>query len=131
MDQADAPGLVRVGVGLGGGAVGGPAGVADADGPGDRISRQDGLQLADLALGATALDAPAVLHGDAGGIIAAILQPLQAVDQARDDGAGSGDADDAAHEVCSDKVRVASAFARGREYGVSEEVRPPPCDPRI
>ncbi|MNJ33041.1 hypothetical protein D3C77_277200 [compost metagenome] len=131
VDQADAPGLVRVGVGLGGGAVGGPAGVADADGPGHRVGGEHRLQLADLALGAAALDAPAVLHGDAGGVIAPILQPLQAVDQARDDGAGSGDADDAAHEVCSDKVRVASAFARGREYGVSEEVRPPPCDPRI
>ncbi|MNT26274.1 hypothetical protein D3C72_1618360 [compost metagenome] len=117
MDQADAAGLVRVGVGGGRRAVGGPAGVADADGPGQRVGGQHGLQLADLALGAAAFDAAVDDGGDAGGVIAAVLQPLQAVDQTGDDGACARDADDAAHEVCSGEGAKRSRFARGRRKG--------------
>ncbi|MNT56625.1 hypothetical protein D3C72_1939390 [compost metagenome] len=114
MDQADAAGLVRVGVGGRGRAVGGPAGVADADGPAQGLDGQDGFQLADLALGAAAFDAAVNHGGDAGGIIAAILQPLQAVDQAGNDGACARDADDAAHMVCSGEGAGRSRFARRR-----------------
>ncbi|MNE37016.1 hypothetical protein D3C80_1308540 [compost metagenome] len=114
VDQADAAGLVRVGVGGRGGAVGGPAGVADADGPGQGFGGQDGLQFADLALGAAALDAAVDDGGDAGGIIAAVFQPLQAVDQTGNDGACARDADDAAHMVCSGEGAGRSRFARRR-----------------
>ncbi|MNC31680.1 hypothetical protein D3C75_800080 [compost metagenome] len=76
VDQADAAGLVRVGVGGRGRAVGGPAGVTDADGPAQGLGGQDGFQFADLALGAAAFDAAVDDGGDPGGVIAAVLQPL-------------------------------------------------------
>ena len=95
--QRHAPGLVRVGVGGGRGAVGGPAGMADADRGLHRVLGQDGLQIADLALAAAAFDMAVDHGGDPGGIIAAVFQPLQAVDQTGNDGAVSRDADDAAH----------------------------------
>ncbi|MNT21276.1 hypothetical protein D3C72_1566110 [compost metagenome] len=117
VDQADAAGLVRVGVGGGRGAVGGPAGVADADCARQRFGGQDGFQFADLALGAAAFDATVHDGGDPGGIIAAIFQTLQAVDQTGNDGARARDADDAAHEVCSDKGARRSRFARDRRKG--------------
>ena len=47
-------GGVRMGVGLGRLAVGRPAGVADADGAGERLSREPVFEIAQLALGAPA-----------------------------------------------------------------------------
>ncbi|MNT21274.1 hypothetical protein D3C72_1566090 [compost metagenome] len=117
MDQADAASLVRMGVGRGRSAVGGPAGVTDADGSGQGFGGQHGLQFADLALGAAALDAAVDDGRDPGGVIAAVLQPLQAVDQTGDDGACARNADDAAHEVCSGEGAKRSRFARGRRKG--------------
>ena len=49
------------------------------------------------ALGAATLDRAVDDRGHSGGVVAAVLQPLQAVDQAGNDGAVAGDADDAAH----------------------------------
>jgi hypothetical protein len=103
--QRHPPGLVRVGVFGVGGAVGGPAGVADADrrdagGAGQGIGGQHRLQLRDLALGATPGSAAVDHRGDASGVIAAVLQPLEAVDQAGNRRALAGDADDPAHAVC-------------------------------
>ncbi len=42
---------------------------------------EHGLQLADLALGAAAFDLAVDHGGDAGGIVAPVFQPLQAIDQ--------------------------------------------------
>src|SRR5205085_12314608 len=82
---------------LGGGAVGGPAGVADADGGVQRIAAEHLLQRADLAGRAAALD-PAVHDArDARGVVAAVLQPLEAFDEPFLDGSRPDDADDAAH----------------------------------
>ena len=62
-------------------AMGGPAGMRDAGGPGSRLSHQLFGQILQLALGPAAIE-PAIMHGtDAGGIIAAIFQPLQPFDQ--------------------------------------------------
>ena len=95
--QGDAAGLVRVGVALGGDAVGGPAGMADADGGLQRIGGQHLLKRPDLALGAAALDLAAHHAGDPGRIIAAVFQPLQAVDQPLLHRPRPDDADDPAH----------------------------------
>ena len=49
---------VRVGVLLGGAAVGGPAGVADAVGAVDGVAGEDGVEVAELAGGAAELQRP-------------------------------------------------------------------------
>jgi len=97
VDQHDPAGFVRVGVGRGGGAVGGPAGVADADGGVQRFGGQHSLQLANLALGAAAFDAPVDQGRNACGVIAPVFQPLQAVDQTGNRRAYARHTDDAAH----------------------------------
>ena len=75
---------VRVGVFLGGTPVRGPAGVADAVGAVQRLEADDLFQVAQLALGAADLQAFAVA-GDrnAGGVVAAVLEPAQAVNDDR------------------------------------------------
>jgi hypothetical protein len=58
---------VRVGVLLGGTAMGGPAGVADAEGAGDGTGGDDGFEVAQLAGGTAQLQAlRAAGDGDAG-----------------------------------------------------------------
>src|SRR5262249_1472673 len=85
VDDGDAAvgGQVRVGVAVGGGAVGGPAGVADADAAG-------GGRLAEVA--AEGLDAGGLLAkvpvaagdgGEAGAVVAAVLQAVQPLDEDR------------------------------------------------
>ena len=44
-----------------------------------------------------------LVHGDAAGVIAAVLQPLQALHQDGNDIAGGYRADDAAHKYCSNE----------------------------
>jgi hypothetical protein len=46
---------------------------------------------------ARALQLAVLVHGDAAGVVAAVLEPLQAFDQDRDDVARADRADDAAH----------------------------------
>ncbi len=97
----DPVGRMRMGVGLARPAMRRPAGVADADGAVDRVLAQAPLQIGQLALGPAALDPAADQGGDAGRIIAAILQALQRLDQAGRDRPGPDDADDAAHHLFS------------------------------
>ena len=96
--QRDA--IVRVGVGIGLGrlAVSRPAGVADADGAADRLALQKRAQVAELALGAAALDLAVDQGRHAGGIVAAILEPLESVEQQGRDRRRSDDSDDPAHD---------------------------------
>ena len=83
-------------------AVRGPAGVADAVGAVERLQADDLFQVAQLALGAAHLQAFAVAgDGDAGRVIAAILQPPQAVDDDGNDLLLAYITDDAAHRVSS------------------------------
>ena len=75
---------MRMGVLFGGTSVRGPAGVADAVGAVERLQADDLFQIAQLALGAAHLQPFAVAgNRDAGRVIAAILQPPQAVDDDR------------------------------------------------
>jgi hypothetical protein len=95
--QGDAAGGVGVGVGDVGRAVGGPADVADAVLATSGCSASTASRFADLALGPAALDLAVHDGGDAGRVVAAVFEPLEAVDQPVRDGLGSDDADDAAH----------------------------------
>ena len=97
VDDGEPVGRVRVGVGLVRLAVGRPAGVADADGARERRLGELDLEVAQLALGAPALQPPVLQRGDAGGIVAAVFEPLQRLDDLRRDRRLAEDADDAAH----------------------------------
>ncbi len=91
---------MRVGI-LGGRlTMGGPAGVGDADAAFERF-RGDGVyQLGHLAERAQAPHAAAgAQHGETRGVITAILQPLQPLQQDGRHGPLSDGADDAAHNI--------------------------------
>ncbi len=89
---------MRVGVFFRGTAVRGPAGVADAVGAIERLEADDFFQVAQLALGPANLQTLAIAaHRDSGGIIAAILQPSEALDDDRYDPLLANVAHDAAH----------------------------------
>ena len=78
-------------------AMGGPAGMRDAGGPGSRLSHQLFRQILQLALGPAAIEL-AIMHGtDASGIITAIFQPLQPFDQPIGHIAASKNSNNAAH----------------------------------
>jgi len=74
---------VRVGVLLARPSVGGPAGVADAEGAFQRLGAQALLEVLQLADRAAAVQAALVDHGDARRVVPAVLEPAQALD---DDG---------------------------------------------
>ena len=99
VDDRDALGRMRVGVVLGRPAVGGPAGVADAGLAARAALREPRLEVRELALGAAALELAALERRDAGGIVAAIFEPLERIDQLLRHRGASQNADDAAHAV--------------------------------
>ena len=96
-------GAVAVGVGVlfGGAAVGGPAGVADAVGAVDGVVVEDVFEVAELAGGAAELEAVAIAgDGDAGRVVAAVLEAAQSLNDDGDDFSTVADVtDDAAHRV--------------------------------
>ncbi len=93
-------GAVAVGVGIFfcRSAVGGPAGVADAEGAVDGVGGEDGFEVAELAGGAAELE-PAGATGDrdAGGVIAAVLETAQALNDDGHGGLRANVSDDSAH----------------------------------
>ena len=97
VDDGDVAGEMRMRVGLVGNAVGGPAGVADADRAFERLGGQPALQIDELALGAAAAEPAVVDGGDAGGIVAAIFEPLQRIDDQRRNGRAPDNPDNPAH----------------------------------
>ncbi len=91
-------------------AVRGPAGVGNA-GSALHVPAADLLhQLGDSRRAARALQAPALraqaagVHRHAAGVITPVLQPLQTLDQHRDEIAGGNPADDAAHSFSLDRM---------------------------
>src|SRR6516225_9879474 len=97
MDDGHALGRDRVGIVLAGSAMGRPTGVADAGRARERIRLEQRVEIAELALGAAALDRAVPQGGDASGIVAAVLEPPERVQEARRHLAPPDDADDAAH----------------------------------
>src|SRR5690606_31816435 len=98
MHDGQALGNVRVGITLGGLAVGGPTGVGDAQ-VADGGGKFEGFfQFGDLASGADALDAVAGGEdGDAGGVVAAVFEAAEAFNKDGGDVAFGYCADDSAH----------------------------------
>ena len=96
-DQVAGAVRVRVGVLLGGPPVRRPAGMPETDRP-DQVGTPDGvLQLFDLAHRPVHHHPPLLQHGQPGGIVAPVLQPLQPVQQDRYDLLVSDVPDDTAH----------------------------------
>src|SRR5262249_52291266 len=85
VDDGEALGGMRVRVMFGRSAVGRPPGVANADRAGERLTREPGFEISQLALGPPADELPPFQRGDASGVIAPIFEPLECIDkQARD-----------------------------------------------
>ena len=80
-------------------AMGGPAGVADADPALQGLVLQAQLQIAQLALSAAAGEAPILQRGDACRIIAPIFEPLQRLDNLARHSFTPENADNAAHVI--------------------------------
>jgi hypothetical protein len=88
-----------------------PPRMADAQRAGRRPLHQHAVEIAELALGAAELEVPVDGDGDAGGVVAAILQPAQALHHDRHGVARSDVADDAAHQLSSSSAARASSSA--------------------
>ena len=92
-------GHMGVGIGDGGGAVGGPAGMADAAEAGDVFAViGDAIQVFQVAAALFGEDLALMLHGDARRVIAAVFQPFQAVQKYRSRLLGAGKAYDSTHK---------------------------------
>ena len=106
---------VRMGIGLGGGAMRGPAGMPDAHVRLQGLLEHLALQIDDLADPATELETAVERNGETRGVIAAVLQALETVHH-HDLGEVVPDvADDAAHDL----ARISSS---GRRPGVPRPV---------
>ena len=103
-------GAIAVGVGVlfGGTTVGGPAGVADAEGTVDGVGGDDGLEVAKLAGGAAELKGGGASgYGDASGVVAAVLEAAQAFNDDGDDGLRTDVSNDSTHVLeCRWRRRV-------------------------
>ena len=97
MHDRNKVGRMRVGIGFGRLAVRGPAGMADAGRTAQRRSLQQLLEIAQLAFGAPPAELPVLDGGDARGIIAAIFEALQRVDELLGNRPFAQNANDAAH----------------------------------
>ncbi|MNS64507.1 hypothetical protein D3C72_976380 [compost metagenome] len=89
---------VRVGVVGGGAAVGGPAGVADALRAHGRVGGELGFQVAQFADLAAQIERARVRDGDAGRVIAPVLQALEALHQDLGSGLLPDVTDDSTHK---------------------------------
>src|SRR5262245_54414548 len=85
VNNGKALGGMRVRIVFSRAAVGRPAGVPDAGRAGERIAREPGFEVAQLALGPPAGELSALQRGHAGGVVAPVFEPLERIDkQARD-----------------------------------------------
>src|SRR5690606_4444279 len=116
VDDHDTAGAVavRVGVLLRRTAVGRPARVADAELTVDRLAAQHFLELRQLAGAAADVHGAVAYDRDAGRVVAAILQPPQALDEDGNERLVTQVSDDAAHE----SARLVLVFqAAGAAFG--------------
>ncbi len=108
MNHRDMLGRVRMRVVLGRLAVGGPAGMSDAGETVERLGFQARFKIAQLAFGAAAHNLIAFQRGDAGGIVAAIFQPLERIHDLLRDRSAPENADNAAHvEISPNRRNIA------------------------
>ena len=107
MDHRDAAGGMGVGVGLARRAMGGPAGVADADCAAHGAPGDQAFELDELALGAAKLDQAVGERREARRIVAAIFEAPQPVEDMRRRLIRARDTDDSAHSSGTPLARVA------------------------
>jgi hypothetical protein len=81
----------------GGRAVRRPARVRDPGRPDHAVALHERVELGDAIGAARALEAAVAPHGDTAAVVAAVLEPLQSLDQDRDDVPGADGRDDSAH----------------------------------
>ena len=81
--------------------------MADADGAAERLLLEPALEIDQLALGAAAAQFAALDGGDAGRIVAAILKPLQGIDNERCHRRLADNRYNTAHEITPDEVSAA------------------------
>jgi hypothetical protein len=121
VDDDDFAGHAHVGVGVAGVglAVGGPAGVADAEPAVDGFFVNEGGEAGEFAGVAPDLDGAVFQHCEAGGVIAAVLEALEAVQDDRGRVTRPDIANDSTHGDPSksvDKVCAGKGFLWGVEY---------------
>jgi len=97
MDDRDLAVHVRMRVALGGTPVRCPARMSDARVAPQGLLQQATFEVAQLALGTPALQVAVLDGGDAGRVIAAILEPTQRIDEVRGDSLLPDNSDDTAH----------------------------------
>ena len=107
VDHRDAAGGMGVGVGLAGRAMGGPAGVADANCAADGAPGDQAFELDELALGAAKLDQAVGERREAGRIVAAVFEAPQPVEDVRRRLIRARDTDDSAHSSGTPLARAA------------------------
>ena len=111
---------MRMGVGFGRFPVGGPARVADADSPAKRRCGKFRLQVFELALGAPALQAPVLKRRHASGIVAAVFEPLQRIDNRARDRPGPENPDNPTHPKSPVRNRFRLRQALGQRPAPSQ-----------
>ncbi len=99
MDHGDPVGRMGMGIDLVGPAMGRPTGVADADGPRQRLLGEPDLEIAQLAFGAAAGQLAGLQRRDPGRIVAAVFQPPQGIHHARRDRLAAENSYDSAHDA--------------------------------
>src|SRR5665213_3624159 len=99
MHDRNLVGRVRMRVAFGRPAVRRPAGVADADIAAKRIALEPLRQRGKLALGAASPKMDVVKRGNTGGIVAAIFETLERIDQMSGDRFGPDNSYDPAHSA--------------------------------
>ena len=97
VDHGDIVGRMRMGVVFVRLAVGGPAGMSDTGMARERLGPQSRFQILELAFGAAPIEMVAFQRRDTSGIVTAIFQPLEQIDQLLRDRTASQNADNAAH----------------------------------
>ena len=112
VDDGDARAGVRMGVGLARLAVRRPAGVADADRPGERRRVELGLEVLELAFGAQPGQPAAFERRHPGRVVAAVFEPLEGGKNVPRHRLGSQNANDSAHRPCPISDRPESSACK-------------------
>ncbi len=105
VDDDEGAGAVAVGVRVffGRAAVGGPAGVADAEAAVQRMLGDDGFEVAQLAGSTAEFETVGIArYGDAGGVISAVFETAQAFNDDGDDGLRSDVTNNSTHRFSLD-----------------------------
>src|SRR4051812_16372651 len=109
---------MRVGIADGRRAMRRPPGVRNSGRAVERLRRQLSRQVVELALGPPPLELPVLDRADAGGIITAIFEPLEAVEQPLRHVGPADNSNDSAHYACvTPLTRIRAALCNPQAKG--------------